>query len=964
MALREVTSEVGRQSPAGEGRVHGLLEREAELAVLDEALASARAGSGRLVVVWGEAGIGKSELLGAARERAAAAGMLVLGTCGHELEREFAFGAALRLVEPVLEGLGAEARETVFAERAATAGPLFDGFVPAGVAGGTDHGYSLVHGLRWLVVNLTRLFEPGHGDGNGSALVVLDDAHWSDDSSLRFLAHLSAGIEALPVTVVVAARSHEPDAPTDLLDGLAGAVGARTLRLAPLSQDASALMVRSVCPDAAPAFARACARASGGNPFYLGELLAAACADGLAASAESAPQVERLAPESVVRSVILRMAKLPHGAATLAGAVSVLGDGALLRHAGALAGLDEETAELAADTLAAAHILRPGEPLRFVHPLIGAAIHADLPALARSRLHRRAADLLDAEATPAETVAAHLLVSRPAGDRRAVAILTAAAARAAGRGEHQAARRFIERALAEPPPPEDRAGLAVELALAEAAVGAPDAVARVRDTLVLVGDRRQRAHLLGVLARLEFARSNFAAAAEAADAALAELDATDPLARHLLATRLVIGGVGPGAGETAAARFAGLLAADEPPADPGLLALLAGAVAGRGGTAREVRELARKALDGLGGDDGFYGVITGCAVMALIFVDELDLAAVAIDRALDNARDTGSLIALATASHWQAELLYRQGALADSIANSRETLEVCSAGWDMCSSWVVPLLVHAHIDRGETGVAAQVLETSKPYDDGSVERLLALGARGRLTLAQGDAEAALRDLKAAGGLADRLATPPTVLPWRTWAALAALQLADRGQAFDLARAQLEQARAIGAPGTLGAALRVAGLVTGGEDGVDLVAEAVTVLESSPSGLERARALIDFGALLRRSGRPVAARDPLRAGVVLAETLGATPLASQARLELSAAGGRRRAPRAVTGPAALTATERHVAELAAQGLTTPQIAQSLYISAKTVDWHLGHAYQKLNVASRRQLPAVLDDSRAG
>jgi DNA-binding CsgD family transcriptional regulator len=956
MALDVLGSAEERRSSVEEDLGRRLLEREAELAALDDALASARAGRGRLVLVRGEAGIGKSALLSAARDRAAQSGMLVLEASGHELEREFAFGVVLRMLEPVLAGLGPEAREAVLAGRAATASPLFDGLVPVGVAGGTDHGLSLVYGLRWLIVNLAQGF--GSGEGNGSALVVLDDAHWSDNSSLRFVAHLGAGLEAIPIAVVVAARSHVPDGPTEVLSSLAQQAGARSLELAPLSLDASGRLVRSAFPDAAPAFCRACARTCGGNPFYLGELLSAASADGLAATAESAVQVERLAPESVVRSVILRMAKLPHGAATLAGAISVLGDGALLCHSSALAGLDEETAELAADALAGAHILLPGEPLHFTHPIIGTAIHADLPALARARLHRRAAELLDAEGVPVETVAAHLLVSRPAGSDRAVTVLATAAARAGGRGEHQAARHYIERALQEPPPAQERAHLVVELALTQAALGAPGAVAGVRDALVDVADRRQRARLLGALAQLEFARSNFTAAAEAADAALAEVDEDDPLAGGLLATRLALGSVGAGGRTAAGARPPSLLSAEEPGRDPRLLALLAGAVAGRGGPAREVRDLARAALDGLGGDDGFYGVITGSAVMALVFVDELDIAASAIDQALRHARAAGSLIALATASHWRAELRYRQGALADSIAQSRETLEVCRAGWDLCSPWVVPLLVHAHIDLGETEAARAILATSKAYRDEGPERLFALAAHGRLALARGEPEVALCDLKAAGDLADRLATPPTVLPWRTWAALAAIQLGDRDQALAFAEAQATWARAIGARGTLGAALRVAGLVRGGDEGIDLLAEAVALLESSPALLERSRAYVDLGAVLRRSGRSVAAREPLRAGVALAETLGALPLASFGRKELSAAGGRRRGSRAVAGPGALTPTERRIAELAAQGLSTSQIARTLYVSAKTVDWHLGHVYQKLNVASRRQLHTVL------
>ena len=564
------------QPPAGRAPADlgALVERDAELASLDAALAAARSGSGRLVIVRGEAGIGKSVLLQAARERARDLGMLVLSASGLELEREFAFGVVLRLLQPTLDSLAPAERERALGGRAATAAALLDGHPPVSPAQGTDHGYSLVYGLRWLIANLTQLPVSGR-----PALVVVDDAQWCDASSLRLLAHLSAGIEALPAAVVVAARTHVPDAPDTLLDGLAGL----ELRPRPLSEDGTARLVRAVYPDAAPAFWRACAHATGGNPFYLRELLASAQADGLAATAQAAADVARMAPESVIRSVILRMAGLPHQAPALASAVAVLGDGVLLRHAAALAGLDSQSAELAADTLAAAHILAPGEPLTFVHPLIGAAIHADIPALARSRAHRRAAGLLDDDDAPAETVAAHLLACRPDGDPRTVEVLTAAAARASGRGEHLAARRFLQRALAEPPTRGARGGVTVELALAEAAIGTAGAVARVRAALTLVDDPRRRARVLGALARLLFARSEFPAAAQAADLAMAEIDPADPLAGQLLAHRLVIGAVGLDAGTLAGPRFEEMMAAGEPPAEPALLALLASATLTAGG---------------------------------------------------------------------------------------------------------------------------------------------------------------------------------------------------------------------------------------------------------------------------------------------------------------------------------------------------------------------------------------------
>ena len=949
-----------KQRPAAQHRpaeVDVLLERDAELAAIDAALAAARSGSGRLVMVRGEAGIGKSGLLRAARERARARGMLVLSAAGLELEREFAFGVVLRLLQPILDSLVPADRERVLAGRAATAAVLLDGHPPASAAQGTDHGFSLVYGLRWLIANLTRL--PGPGESSQAGLVVVDDAHWCDASSLWVLVHLSAGIEALPVTVLVAARTGVPDAPTALLGNLAGQPGTTLLRPRALSQDGTARLVRSVYPDAAPAFSRACADATGGNPFYLRELLGSAKDDGLAASAQAAADVARLAPESVIRSVIARLAGLPHQAPALAAAAAVLGDGAALRHAATLASLDSQSAERAADALAAAHILAPGEPLAFVHPLIGAAIHANLPALACSRAHRRAAGLLDEDDAPAEAVAAHLLACRPDDDPRTVEVLAAAAARASGRGDHLAARRLLKRALAEPPPRAARGGLAVELALADAAVGTADAVARVRAALTMVDDPRQRARALRALARLLFTRTEYAEAAEAADLAMAETDPADPLAGQLLAHRLVIAAIGLEAGTLADVKFGELMAADEPPAEPTLLALLANATVAAGGPADRARELAQRALAGLGDDDGFYGVVKGAAVQALLRVDELDLAEVATERALAHARRSGSLMALGTATHWRTELLYYRGQLAEAVSAAEQTLDICRAGCDLCVPWVVPVLAEAHLDRGELDAARQALDLLDGFPAERPEHTLALTARGRLALGQEDPAAALRDLRAAGDLAGRHGmTQPTMLPWRIWASTAATQLGNRELALELAHTALEQARAIGAPRTLGAALRAAGLAVGGRQGEELLTEAVSVLHRSPSALERARALVALGMTRRQSGYTAAAREPLRQGLELAESLGAAPLAARARAALHAAGGRQRAPRQANGHNALTPTERRIAELAAQGLTTPQVAQKLYLSPKTIDWHLGHVYKKLGVSSRRQLATTL------
>jgi DNA-binding CsgD family transcriptional regulator len=933
-----------------------LLERAYELAELELALDRARHGSGRVVIVEGDPGIGKSSLLDAVRERARQLDTRVLSASGLELERDFPFGVALRLLEPVLDGLEPVQRRVLFTGPAATAAALFEGRAVAASAARPDQRDAIVRALRHLTVNLASNSSQERARG---LAIVLDDAQWSDDDSLRFLTHLGARVGMLPIAIVVAARLDSLETATLLRRGLAISPRARVLRLSPLSEPATERVVRATYPEAEPAFVRACARMTGGNPFYLRELLESARADRIVASAEGAAAVESLVPESVVNSVLLRLARLPDPAMALASAVAVLGDGASLRHAAWLARLDGEAAEQAADLLAAAHILRADEPLAFVHPLIGGAVHADLPALARSRSHRRAAEILDAEGAPVENVGAHLLACRPDGDAWVVKVLRVAAERAAARGEDRLVRRLLDRAVAESPTAELPPGLLVDRALAHAATGVPEAVAPVREALE-VAEPRERVDVLRSHARLLLGRSEFAAAADAAHLALSELGSDDPRAPGLLVEAVAVARLGDSApSSVVTARLTSVLKEAEAgrlPSDPGLRALLAGAMLGSRRPAQEIQNLALSALAELPDDDGFYGIITGFVVVSLISVGELTAAADKIDATLDRARAAEAHITIGMASHWLALLRYHLGDLAGTIAAGRQALEVAHAGWE---GWVSPIVAHAYMDQGDLEAATDVLRSTELDDAGRPEYSLARAARGRLAQLNNEPAVAMNELLAAGAQAERRGVAHLmVIPWRSAAALAAALVGEREQADDLAQTELVQARTVGVPRNLGIALRVAGLARGGTKGLAWLREAVEVLDRSPAALERARALVELGSALRRDGQLSISRGPLHRGLELAETLGAQPLAEQARHELRAAGGRLRPIGARSDPSALTPTEQRIAELAAGGLSTLQIARSLYVTAKTVDWHLGNAYRKLGIHSRRQLAEAL------
>jgi DNA-binding CsgD family transcriptional regulator len=229
-----------------------------------------------------------------------------------------------------------------------------------------------------------------------------------------------------------------------------------------------------------------------------------------------------------------------------------------------------------------------------------------------------------------------------------------------------------------------------------------------------------------------------------------------------------------------------------------------------------------------------------------------------------------------------------------------------------------------------------------------------LEARGLLRIAQGRPQEGLDDL-VEFGRRDELwgAANPLASRWRSRASMALAQLGDNKQAQRFARDDLERARRWGTTTGIGIALRAIALVEAGTGLMQTLRQATEVLENSPSRLEYSRALTDLGAALRRANHRSEGRSVLELGLSIAERCGAGGLSERARLELLAAGGRPKAPDG-TGLERLTASERRVAELAAEGHSNPEIAQALFVTRKTVETHLGHAFRKLDISRRAEL----------
>ena len=936
-----------------------LLERDSERTAVEEALARARAGSGSLTAIVAHAGLGKSRLLEHATTVARAGGMPVLDARGGETERDFPFGIALQLFEAPLAASAPAERERLLVGSAGLAAPLFEGALGEGAPS------SLVHGLFWLTSNLAE---------QAPLLIAVDDVHWADAPSLRFLRYLAQRLADLPVALLLAVRSGDPGAAEEDVAGLLDHPLARVVRPRPLSDAGVAALVRTRHAGADDDFCRACAEATGGNPFLVEQLLATVDSTGLDPGPEGAEQVRTLAPESVARAILMRLARLPPGAAGLVRVAAVLGDGAPRSVAGRLADLDRASARAAAEALVETQVLCPGEVVEFVHPVVREAVYSDLPPAERAAVHARAAKLLEDAGQPPERVAAHLLESSPSGDPHVVAALRAAAARALARGAPEVAVCCLRRAVAEPPEASTRAETLAELGRAEAATAAPEAADRLERALEELEDPRGRAETCLVLGNTLHAAGRPGDAARAYERGLESLDAAeaapDPLAARLEAGYHASARLVPELRAGVAAHLTPWLE-HAPRGDTGgeraLLASLALEATFDGHTRDEAADLARRAWgDGaLLRDETSDGAAVYLLAGALAACDELVAAVTVLDAAIEDARARGSVMAFATASYSRGGSLHVLGQIPAAIADLEAAVDAERYGWEAYLAAARASLTLARLDRGELGAAQDALaEGDEDRWRGSLPHYPWLEARGAVRLAQGRTREALDDLLAAGhGLVEEFGMAnPAVSAWRSRAALAAAQLGHLDQARELSDEELSRARSYGAARPLGIALRARGLVEG-DDGLDLLRESVETLALSPARVEHARALLDHGAALRRAGRRQDSRQPLSEALALAEVCGALAVAERARQELHVAGARPRHA-ALRGSDALTPSELRVAQLAAQGMTNREIAEALFVTSKTVEWHLRHAYRKLDVPSREHLAEALGGVEAG
>jgi DNA-binding NarL/FixJ family response regulator len=921
-----------------------LLEREDELAAVGELLDAARAGAGGVMTIEGEAGAGKTTLLATAGQQATEREMVVLRARGGEYERDFPYGVVRQRRVELLSG------------SAALAAPVFEAR-----AAGRDAGepFAVQHGLYWLVANLA---------ATAPFALLVDDAQWADLASLRVLAYVGRRLDELAAALVLTVRTGEPGGHLDLLGELRREPAGRTIRPRPLStRAAAALLAAEVGCRPTPLFAETCCRATAGNPFLLVELLRVLKAEDIAPTDENAEGLTQAAAGDVSRSILTRLGRLEEHAVDVARAAAVLEPNAEVRLVASLAGLPTSVVAKAAEQLVATRLLVDARPLTYVHPLVRAAILSDLSAPQRAMLHARSARLLAESDAPLDAVAAHLLLAEPDDDEWASAQVGAAAAAALDRAAPDAAVRYLRRALREPPPKEERLMASRELGVALLRANDAEGIEVLRTVRSALEDPAERAEIAIELALSFSLRMRGEEAVSMLEESLAEI----PDRRSGLGVRLrgfllllvfwgygrLLEGALPEPGE----------AFDLDTPEGRLIVQLTATLYGFGlGSVEEAGKMAeastanREAVEA----DALAGLAPTGALVSLTLSDRGELVGGLFEIVNKAAERRGALLGAAGARGPRCFCRLFDGQLHEAQADAETALRIALlAGFPVSLSIWLSAALRTFVARGDFSAAEKLVDEvwrGRELPGGFAGALLSC-ARGELRLHTGRPAEARHDFLAS---AERLTflpyANPEALGWRTGLALCEAALGNQQEARGLADEAVELAQKAGGKRGIGVAMRIQGVIASGTEGIELLQEAADLLATTRARLQYAHALADLGAALRRANRRKDARGPLREALQLAHRCGAAGLEERARTELAATGARPRKA-VLSGVESLTPSELRVARIAAKGMTNREVAQALTVTEKTVETHLRHVFQKLDISRRTELAGALSPS---
>ncbi|MET7900831.1 AAA family ATPase [Streptomyces sp. NPDC005355] len=954
-----------------------LLERESELGAVDGALTDlcgthpgdpSGPRTGGVIAFAGPGGVGKTELLGEMRRRAAARGCTVLSARGGEHEQGLAFHVVRQLFQPVLAATGEEEHRRILGSWYDIVAPAVGLVVSGGGASPDPQGVR--DGLDWLVTRFAVEHAP--------VIVILDDVHWADTESLDWLIRFAPRVVDLPMLLAVGYRPEDLSADAAGIRGLSERQGSRPHVLAPLTPGGVGRIVRDVLGEEADeAFCRECWAVTGGNPFEVVELTAKIRDRELKPQPENMAVLRELVSSAKDSGLNDRLTRLGTAAVRLAWAVAVLGIEATPVLTTNVAGLSETEAAEVAVRLADARILAqprggPGnQPLEYLHPLIATAIYQAIPGALRVAMHGQAATVLLAAGRGSAAAGRHLLEMHPEGDGWVVQQLREAAREYVRAGAPEAARRCLARALREPPGIEERAAVLHELGCSAlltepettinhfwAALEEPVLDPALREAAIL-----RLAQAYGHSGRTETAARIVAEEASLAGSARTRLrmqaehfmwsafraDEPDSPARSRRLARLVEHLSGRGSAE----RY--------------LLALRAWDAVVRGEPATSALRYAEEALgDGLSWTDGDWGFEVPILVaLTFMYCDQPGRAEELFNNGIAEFEHKGWRGAhLAFGLTLLGYIRYRRGRLAEAEELVREGLRIADrvgrttpAHWAAIGTLVETLLRRGRVEEARELAAAHDYGVTVPkavvYPD-------AQAVHGELLLAQGMHREAGAQLVAAGErLEARGMRNSAWCPWQLDLAQV-LALTDPDQAMEVAQEAVRRARQFGTSSAIGRALHAAALVTQGSERIKLLAEAVAHLERSPSSYDLALALVDHGAALRRVGLPQEAADRLYRALEGAMQCGADALVIRARDELSASGLRPLQLRAdETGT--LTSQEQAAAERAALGWADEHIAEDLGTDARVVVRLLSGVYRKVGT-DRTGLAKLLGRAR--
>ncbi|MFJ5557416.1 ATP-binding protein [Streptomyces sp. NPDC093250] len=882
-----------------------LWERDEEVAAIEEAvdtLCADRSSPGSLLVLQGEAGLGKTALLAETRRIAERRGCTVWSARGGETLRSVPFNVLRQLLQPALVSmLPEEAREYL--------GDWYDIAGPAlGVASPGDRHPDPQGVCRGLVAAVRRLARR-----DWPLVLLIDDAHWADQETLYWLATFTERLADLSVLVVVARRPGEISGTgARHLDAVAAAADRPVTTLSALTPDAAAGLTRATLGEHADAaFCREVWAVTAGNPYEAVELLAKVQDSELDPVEAHAGELRELNRSARGGGLVARLEQLGIDATRFAWAAAILGSDITVDLVARLATLGRDDAVRCAELLRTARILTPPDPattggtgsgaLEFVHPLIATAVYNSIPDALRRAMHGIAARIVTDSGRGAAAAARHLLEVHPDDDEELVWQLREAAREHLAVGAPDAARRCLERALDEPPRPEVHAQVLYELGSATFLTAPARTIGHLRTALGMPGlDGERRLDAVIRLSQALLHNDQMEEAVRTVEAEAARLD-PGPAQLRLQAVRFMWEGlhagetVTPGRSERLARLAATCTGRDN--SERALLILRGFDAMMRGENAEEIAEVCDRALvngrlaPGLGWTDSEWSVeLLLMLASSYAYSDRLDRAESLYSEALhayDTAGWGGGHLALA---HAYVGLAHRRrGRLEAAEESLRESLRLAERVgrglplyWTATCNLVDTLLARGHVD--EAWATAERHGFAPPYPSTIV--LPDLGSvRGRLLLAVGRTKDGINELEAAEKAA---ATRGHHNPVHVFAAAdlaRALAAEDPARAARLAVDIRRRAERLGTDTAIGEALRVAAALETGQRAVRLAGQAVTYLESSPCQYEHAAARVEYGTLARSA-------PDLERGLALARSCGADGLAERARAELETCAGLR------------------------------------------------------------------------